>query len=110
MPQVKATALRESCHNTAHRYALGLTTARIIHHGRCARIAPRKNLTRQEPHSMAAPVALRSADGLAHRQEAMGGRQETRSGEVTVALTIEAAHEQLESTAGHRNGRRERRR
>lgn len=56
---------------------------------------------------MAAQVALRSTDGLAHGQEEMGRRQETRPGEVAVTLTIEAAHEQLESAAGRRNGRRE---
>jgi hypothetical protein len=63
------------------------------HHGRRARIAPREDLARQESHSMAAQVALRSADGLAHRQEAMGGRQTTRSGEIAVTLALETSHE-----------------
>lgn len=42
---------------------------------------------------MAAAISIRSADGLTHWEEAVGGRQTTRSGTIALAVTIEATHE-----------------
>jgi hypothetical protein len=54
---------------------------------------------------MAAEVALRSPDGLAEWEEALGGSQAAYGRQVAVTLANEAPYEQLEGAAGYRNGR-----
>ena len=54
---------------------------------------------------MAAEVALRSLDGLAEWEEALGGSQAACGRQVAVTVSNEAPYEQLEGAAGYRNGR-----
>jgi hypothetical protein len=77
---------------------------RITHHGRRTRVATREDLARQKSHRMAAEVALRSFDGLAEWEEALGGSQTACRRQVAVTVANEAPHKQLEGAAGCRNG------
>ena len=62
-------------------------------------------LMEAELDRMAAEVALRSIDGLAEWEEALGGSQAACWRQIALALAHEAPHEQLEGAARYRNGR-----